>query len=213
MNTFYTSDTHFGHTNILRYSNRPFKDVNHMNEEIIRRWNELVMPDDVVFHLGDVALGKIDDSLACVGRLNGHKILVNDGNHDRPFMSRGKAKYDYWVERYAEVFQDIIPAQNLGIGGGYLTNISHYPYDGEGDHHKGGDRYAAERLPDDGTILIHGHTHAEFVKHGMDSIISFSKAGSIQIHVGMDAHRYEPVPESKVLEYIKAAEELRYNRK
>ena len=206
MTTFFTSDTHFGHTNILRYSNRPFKDVNHMNEEIIKRWNALVTPEDTVYHLGDVALGKIDDSLACVGRLNGHKILVDDGNHDRPFMSRGKAKYDYWVDRYLEVFEEMTNASRIGIssgGHGFPVNISHYPYDGEGDHHKGGDRYADERLPDDETILIHGHTHAEWAQKEMDSRVSRSKAGSLQIHVGMDAWHYKPVSEAQVVDLIK----------
>lgn len=206
MSTFFTSDTHFGHTNIIRYSNRPFKDVNHMNEEIIRRWNEMVMPEDTVYHLGDVALGKIDDSLACVGRLNGTKILIEDGNHDRPFMSRGKAKYDYWFDRYMEVFQHIMPAGPFGPFGDEVMkhiNMSHYPYDGEGDHHKGGDRYADERLPDNGKILIHGHTHAEWASKQMDARVSRSKAGSLQIHVGMDAWHYKPVPLDRIVELIK----------
>jgi calcineurin-like phosphoesterase family protein len=202
MTTWFTSDTHFGHTNIIRYSNRPFKDVNHMNEQIIERWNALVAPEDTVFHLGDVALGKIDDSLACVGRLNGYKVLVDDGNHDRPFMSRGKAKYDYWVGRYAEVFQEIRPAGQVRVGES-VVNISHYPYDGEGDHHKGGDRYASERLPDGGRILVHGHTHAEWAAKAMDSRVSRSKAGTLQIHVGMDAWHYKPVSEDRVIELIK----------
>lgn len=202
MTTWFTSDTHFGHTNILRYSNRPFSDVDHMNEEIIKRWNALVSPEDTVYHLGDVALGPIDKSLACVGRLNGFKILVDDGNHDRPFMSRGKAKYDYWVERYAEVFQEIRPAGQVRVGED-VVNISHYPYDGEGDHHKGGDRYADERLPDGGRVLVHGHTHAEWAVKEMDSRVSRSKAGTLQIHVGMDAWHYKPVPAEKIIELIK----------
>ena len=198
MTTWFTSDTHFGHTNIIRYSNRPFKDVNHMNEEIIRKWNSVVSPEDTVYHLGDVALGKIDDSLACVGRLNGTKILVDDGNHDRPFMSRGKTKFGYWFDRYLEVFQFIIPAGQCPTGVDAL--ISHYPYDGD---HFEKDRYADERLPDNGRVLIHGHTHAEYEKMGDNARVSRSKKGSLQIHVGMDAWGYYPVPSSTVAELIK----------
>ena len=54
---FFTSDTHFNHTNILRYCNRPFKTVGQMNETIITNWNNVVGPDDVIFHLGDFCLG------------------------------------------------------------------------------------------------------------------------------------------------------------
>lgn len=43
---FFTSDTHFNHTNILRYCNRPFKTVGQMNETIITNWNNVVGPDD-----------------------------------------------------------------------------------------------------------------------------------------------------------------------
>ena len=56
-NIFFTSDTHFHHDNIIRFCNRPFKDVYHMDEELIKRWNEKVGPDDIIYHLGDFAWG------------------------------------------------------------------------------------------------------------------------------------------------------------
>lgn len=54
---FFTSDTHFFHGNIIRFCNRPFKDVETMNETIISNWNNTVGQDDIVFHLGDFCLG------------------------------------------------------------------------------------------------------------------------------------------------------------
>src|ERR1700744_1409385 len=78
---YFTSDTHFGHENIIRYSNRPFKDVEHMNEELVRRWNSRVGHTDIVYHLGDVALMKGADPDSILIRLNGI-IHLCPGNHD-----------------------------------------------------------------------------------------------------------------------------------
>ena len=44
---FFTSDTHFNHTNIIRFCSRPFKDVEHMNETLIANWNRVVGPDNI----------------------------------------------------------------------------------------------------------------------------------------------------------------------
>ena len=53
---YFTSDHHFGHKNIIEFSRRPFKDVDEMDEILIRKWNEKVKPEDEVYHLGDVGL-------------------------------------------------------------------------------------------------------------------------------------------------------------
>ena len=76
-----TSDTHFGHANIIEYCGRPFKDVKEMNETIIARWNEVVGREDEVFHLGDFALAPVLVAEEWEKRLNGRIHLVR-GNHD-----------------------------------------------------------------------------------------------------------------------------------
>ena len=78
---WFTSDTHFGHKNILEYEKeaRPFETVEEMNEALISNWNDTVRPKDIVYHLGDFAFGRSNVELA--GRLNGRKRLIM-GNHD-----------------------------------------------------------------------------------------------------------------------------------
>jgi len=78
------SDYHFMHTNIIKYCARPFDNVEHMNAELERRWNELVADDDIVMFIGDLSagVGKRKDELGqIIQRLKGKKVLIR-GNHD-----------------------------------------------------------------------------------------------------------------------------------
>lgn len=82
--TWLISDTHFFHANIGLYCTRP----NGWQDLIIENWNRFIQPDEIVFHLGDLALGKREDTEALVPLLNG-KLYLMRGNHDR----RGKVFY------------------------------------------------------------------------------------------------------------------------
>ncbi len=57
MTTWFTADTHFGHTNVIRYCARPFDSVQAMDETLIENWNQVVRPKDTVYHLGDFTPG------------------------------------------------------------------------------------------------------------------------------------------------------------
>lgn len=82
---FVISDTHWGHANIIKYCNRPFKDVHEMDAIMIDNWHATVKPEDIVYHLGDVYMPiKGDDKQARWDRLTklpGRKRLIL-GNHD-----------------------------------------------------------------------------------------------------------------------------------
>ena len=164
-----------------------------MNEMLVKNWNETVSPDDVVVHCGDVALGPIRDSLEYIRRLNGYKILVT-GNHDRNFRlgkrSAGLEPEQWDAEYIAAGFAEVHINYGAVIDG-IMFAVSHFPYDG--DSHDG-DRFEIARLFDDGTPLIHGHTHS----HGHP--LSHSRKGSTQIHVGVDAWGYRPVSEDGILD-------------
>lgn len=89
--TWFTSDTHFGHANIIRFSNRPFSDVNQMDEELIRSWNEHVGFDDDVYHLGDFSLTNTQRTKSILSRLNGNIHLVI-GNHEKSVMKSAECR-------------------------------------------------------------------------------------------------------------------------
>ncbi len=97
---FFTSDHHFGHANIIKFCNRPFSDVEEMNQELIRRWNEKVQPGDDVYHLGDFALSSKEKALEVFKQLNGNVFLIQ-GNHEGTALNMRK-KFQ-WVKDFYEL--------------------------------------------------------------------------------------------------------------
>ena len=83
--TFLVSDTHFGHAGVCKFLRddgtklRPWDSPEEMDEEMVKRWNETVRPNDKVYHLGDVVINR--KALKILDRLNGDKVLIK-GNHD-----------------------------------------------------------------------------------------------------------------------------------
>ena len=87
-----TSDLHFGHNKDFIVQARGFETVEEMNAEIVKRWNERVLPDDDVYVLGDLTLGDIEEGIRLISKLNGY-IHIIKGNHDT----------DTKIERYKEL--------------------------------------------------------------------------------------------------------------
>ena len=100
---WFTSDTHFGHANILlpEYCNRPWDSVEEMDEGLIANWNSRVRRGDAVYHLGDFAFCKSNRALEIRNRLNGQIFLI-EGNHDRR-MSRALRESFVWVRQREEI--------------------------------------------------------------------------------------------------------------
>ena len=97
---YFTSDTHYGHQNIIRFCERPYVDVHHMNVDLVNRAAGMVNVGDEVWHLGDVALGYLDSTLTNLARIAVDVTLVA-GNHDRCHPSNG-ARGERFVEVYRE---------------------------------------------------------------------------------------------------------------
>lgn len=198
MTRYWTSDTHLGHRRIIELCDRPFADVEEMNREIIDRWNFIVQPDDEVWHLGDVALGTIAETLPLIGKLNGRKKLIV-GNHDRVFPGTANRKMrERFGPEYAKLFD--LGYYPLGCTtwldmphGRQEVAVSHFPYDG--DSHDDEDRFRDFRLPDNGMPLIHGHTHVR-------KVITTSHKGTPQFHVGVDTWDFFPIPDAVLINHL-----------
>ena len=83
---FFIADLHLGHLNkhggIIAFCKRPFTSIPEMDTEIIKRWNETIGPEDVVYVLGDFAYRNKIPIKVYAQQLNGHKHLIR-GNHDK----------------------------------------------------------------------------------------------------------------------------------
>ena len=135
---YVTSDLHLGHANIIKYCQRPFKSVGHMNEELVLRWNATVRPGDVVYHLGDLCMGKW---AGWVARLNGRKVWVQ-GNHDK----RRQYKECATVEEFMMV-----------TCGGKRVLMYHYPLWKESEYMSAPQHINEQLALCD--VLLYGHTH------------------------------------------------------
>jgi len=81
MARWWTSDTHFGHSRIIQYCNRPFANHEEMDEEILKRFNEVIKPGDELYHLGDLSWSSYDLN-KFFSRLNTKQVHLIYGNHD-----------------------------------------------------------------------------------------------------------------------------------
>ena len=132
-----TSDTHFGHTGVCRFTRedgvtklRPWTDPGEMDEAMVKLWNDRVRPKDKVYHLGDVVINR--KFLHILDRLNGDKVLIK-GNHDI-----------FRLEDYYPRFRDI---RGYHVLNGMI--MSHVPV-----HTDSIERFGTN---------IHGHLHAHRV--------------------------------------------------
>ncbi len=137
-NTWFINDTHFGHTNILKFDEEQgslWSNIHERDEELIERWNEKVAEEDEVFHLGDFAFLRKARIAEIAERLNGKKFLML-GNHDK-----------LPVEFYSQFFK-VIRQPFPWRDGVLLTHAPIHPMCLEG-------RWK---------VNIHGHIHRSLVR-------------------------------------------------
>lgn len=125
---FFTADSHFGDSGLIKLDNRPFSSAEEMDETMIRNWNSVVTNADHVYHLGD--FGRASDAsqgnlLAVIKRLNGNIHLIA-GNHDSNNVWKHRKQFASWQD-YKEI----------NVEGQWIV-LCHYPMRSWRHLHKGG---------------------------------------------------------------------------
>lgn len=177
-NIFFTSDSHWGHENIIKYCSRPFSSITEMNETLIRNWNSKVFPGDIVFHLGDFAFCGSKEYKEILSQLNGDIYLIL-GNHDRKSV---KEKY-----KFKGVYQQLyirIDQQRI-----YLNHLPFLCFDG------------AWR-GSDATWQLFGHVHSGKNTDGGLDKQRLKYLFPTQYDVGVDNNNFTPVSFQEVKEII-----------
>ena len=173
---FFTSDTHFYHSNIINFCGRPFKNVEVMNETLIANWNSVVGPDDIVFHLGDFCLGGSAEWTNILNRLNG-KIYLIVGNHDIKNLRQG----------YYSHFEHIAMQMHIEVGKQKIY-LNHCPFLCYGGAYRD-------------TWQLFGHVHTSKQNTGIDAPRPHMLLPT-QYDVGVDNNNFTPVSFEQVKRII-----------
>ena len=188
MTLWFTSDEHYGHSNVIEYCERPFDGLEDMHAELISRHNTVVQPDDTVYHLGDFCFKtKLMEQILPL--LKGNHVLV-PGNHDECHPCH--SKYCGKQLRYREAGFTITEPEGTTIifednDTFECVELNHFPFIALDD------RYP-EWLPQDhGQWLLHGHIHNR--EGGW-------RVRDRMINVGVDVWDYAPVSEEQIRSII-----------
>ena len=169
MAVFFTADTHFFHTKIITYCDRPFSNSDEMNEVMIERWNERIKPGDLVYHLGDLVFGRLTDEdkvKKLLRRLNGQKQLIY-GNHDGDLTKRVLRDLNDWS------WQGYYKRVKVNKQAICLFHYSMRVWDGS---HRG-------------VWSLYGHSHGELP----------TDKNAKSFDIGVDCHDFYPVPFEGIL--------------
>jgi len=178
MTIWFISDTHFGHKNIIQYSNRPFSSVEEMNEHMVNEWNALVKPNDEIYHLGDFAFMPFTDFKKLLWRLNGIKHHIR-GNHDKMIDQNKKQLISSGALASSQDYRELKTSGNPMIVmfhyGQRVWNKSHH-----------------------GSIHLYGHSHGSLPPHG--------KSVDVGVDCKEITEEYRPIHIDEVLEYMNKRE-------
>lgn len=198
---FFTSDWHLFHKNVLQFSNRPFKNINHMHETLIRNYNSVVPENGVCYFLGDIGFADVMKVRNIITRLNGRKVCVK-GNHDKSYGFLYNVGFDLVLNSASIILgKELITMSHFPLLDLYREDTSgmNGSMPGENWHREG--KYSKVALENRDQFHLHGHIHSP--NNGQSKRIE-----GRQFDVGVDANNYRPVSISQIESFI-----ANYNKK
>ena len=121
---FFSSDHHFGHANVIKYTNRPFANVQEMDNELIARHNSVVSKNDIVYFVGDFAFySEPEKIINILKKMNGEKHFIS-GNHDRGMFKEEIMKNFQTFSK--SPLKEIYVEDKTAKGGKQLIVLCHY---------------------------------------------------------------------------------------
>ena len=185
---YFTSDLHLGHANSIEFKNRPFSNIEEMNQALIQNINDTVGADDELWILGDFAYKINKEQVRNLRRqIQCRHVHLIYGNHDKDYSSD-------------HIFQSVQHYKELKTEYGKFI-LFHYPIlEWNAAHY--------------GSIHLHGHIHssgdynAENLKKRLADRFPIGHAPKhpellLRIYdVGVDANRYYPISLVQIAELM-----------
>lgn len=192
-NLWLTSDTHFGHKNIVRgttewtefkegssnQSTRDFDTLEEHNEALIHNFNSLIKPDDTLWHLGDWSFGGHKNIEIFRNQLQCKNIHLIFGNHDQhiePIDSPYRKLFN--SVQYVKEFSLKLGTERTGTYGKQKFFLSHYTHRVWNQSHHG-------------VVHLYGHSHGTLPGIGKS------------MDVGVDTNNLLPYHLDEVMEIMK----------
>lgn len=194
---FFTSDWHIGHANVIKFSNRPFTDIDHMERVLANNYNATVPANGVCYFLGDIAMCEPARLTAVISALHGTKVAIV-GNHDRGSTALYQAGFDV-VLHGATIYvgKHRVTMSHCPLLGVPREDMSEYPEKGPNWHGE----YKNQKFScrDEGQYHLSGHIHSP---NGGKSVRELGR----QYDVGVDANNYRPVSISAIESWVARTE-------
>jgi calcineurin-like phosphoesterase family protein len=190
---FFTSDTHYSHSNICsattNWSNadnltRDFKSLDHMNTILVSNINNMVGENDILIHLGDWSFGGFDKIKEFRSQINCKNIHLTFGNHDHHIErnKEGIQRLFSSVQHYLEL--EVVRPLTKSMNEKFKFVCMHYPI-------------ASWHNMNQGVIHLHGHVH-------LPSHLRVAEGKAMD--VGVDGNGLEPISLDEVFSIMKDRE-------
>jgi calcineurin-like phosphoesterase family protein len=190
---FFTSDTHYSHSNICSATTqwtgaenltRKFNSLDHMNATLVNNINEMVGENDILIHLGDWSFGGFDKIEEFRSQINCKNIHLTFGNHDHHIErnKEGIQRLFSSVQHYLEL--EVVRPLTKSMNEKFKFVCMHYPI-------------ASWHDMNQGVIHLHGHVH-------LPSHLRVAEGKAMD--VGVDGNGLEPISLDEVFSIMKDRE-------